>query len=103
MRYLGGGGKIRDHLSAVGLAELADLPAGVLSAGQARRLSLARLLVAARPIWLLDEPTTALDFGGQEMLGTLMRNHLAGGGMILAATHGLLPTEGIAELRMGQH
>ena len=67
-----------------------DLPAAYLSAGQRRRLSLARLVAVPRPIWLLDEPTSALDAAGQERLAELMRGHLAGGGMIVAATHGPL-------------
>jgi ABC-type transport system involved in cytochrome c biogenesis ATPase subunit len=83
----------------VGLGSLAGLPAGYLSAGQRRRLALARLIAAPRSIWLLDEPTAALDAAGQQRLGELMRTHLAGGGLIVAATHGPL---GIAakELRL---
>ncbi len=77
-------------LDAVGLGGLADLPAGYLSAGQRRRLGLARLIAAPRPIWLLDEPTAALDTAGQQRLGELMRTHLGGGGIIIAATHGPL-------------
>jgi heme exporter protein A len=86
-------------LDAVGLAGLAALPAAYLSAGQRRRLALARLIAAPRPIWLLDEPTAALDTAGQQGLAELMRNHLSGGGIIVAATHGPL---GIAtrELRL---
>ena len=87
-------------LNAVGLDHIAQLPAAYLSAGQRRRLSIARLLVVKRPIWLLDEPTSSLDADGQAMVADLMRNHLAGGGVIVAATH--LPL-GIAahELRIG--
>jgi heme exporter protein A len=88
-------------LAAVGLADLAHLPAGYLSAGQRRRLSIARLLAAPRPIWLLDEPTAALDVAAQARLSDLMRAHLAGGGAIIAATHGPLGLEGVKELRMG--
>ena len=77
-----------EPLEAVGLDALADLPAGYLSAGQRRRLSIARLLAVKRPIWLLDEPTSALDAAAQGRLAELMRAHLAGGGIILAATHG---------------
>lgn len=87
-------------LEAVGLAGLAALPAAYLSAGQRRRLALARLLAAPRPIWLLDEPTAALDTAGQQRLGELMRAHLAGGGIIVAATHGPLGVEA-KELRLG--
>jgi heme exporter protein A len=88
-------------LVAVGLEALAHLPAGYLSAGQRRRLSLARLVAAQRPVWLLDEPTSALDSDGQKMLAGLMRGHLAGGGVILAATHGPLGIE-CKELRLGR-
>ena len=77
-------------LEAVGLGGLAALPAAYLSAGQRRRLALARLVAAPRPIWLLDEPTAALDTAGQQRLAELMTSHLAGGGIIVAATHGPL-------------
>jgi heme exporter protein A len=89
-------------LAAVGLDGLARLPAGYLSAGQRRRLSLARLIAAPRPIWLLDEPTSALDAAAQAMLADLMRQHLAGGGIILAATHGPIGLDGATELRLGE-
>jgi len=97
------GGKPSDpaeSLGRVGLAHAAHLPAAYLSAGQRRRLSLARLLVVSRPVWLLDEPTTALDATGQDMIAGLMREHLASGGLIVAATHAPL---GLAsrELRIG--
>lgn len=83
------------------LDELADLPAAYLSAGQKRRLSLARLMTVYRPLWLLDEPTTALDSDGQSALAELMRTHLARGGMILAAAHGPVGLEGAQELKLG--
>jgi heme exporter protein A len=87
-------------LAAVGLDHAAHLPAAYLSAGQRRRLSIARLLVVRRPVWLLDEPTSALDTTGQHMFAALMGDHLARGGLIVAATHAPL---GIAarELRIG--
>jgi len=88
-------------LEAVGLFQLAHLPAGYLSAGQRRRLALARLLAADRPVWLLDEPTAALDAASQEKLGGLMRTHLSGGGIVVAATHGPLPAPASRELRLG--
>ena len=77
-------------LGRLGLDHLADLPAGYLSAGQRRRLALARLVGIVRPLWLLDEPTAALDQASQAMLAEIMAAHLAGGGLILAATHGPL-------------
>ena len=87
-------------LVAVGLAELADLPAAYLSAGQRRRLSIARLLAVKRPIWLLDEPTSTLDAASQDRLAGLMRAHLTEGGMILAATHGALGLPASRELQL---
>jgi heme exporter protein A len=91
---------LAECLAAVGLDHAASLPAAFLSAGQRRRLSIARLLAARRPIWLLDEPTNALDTSGQAMFAALMGDHLARGGLIIAATHAPL---GIAarELRIG--
>jgi heme exporter protein A len=88
-------------LEAAGLADLAQMPAGYLSAGQRRRLSLARVLAAPRPVWLLDEPTTALDAVSQERLQTVMQAHLAGGGLIVAATHGPLGLAEPEELQLG--
>ena len=88
-------------LDRLGLAHVADFPARALSAGQKRRVALARLLVAPRPIWLLDEPTTALDREAQDALAGLMRQHLAGGGMILAAAHGPIGLDRAQELRLG--
>jgi heme exporter protein A len=87
-------------LAAVGLEDLAELPAAYLSAGQRRRLSIARLLAVKRPIWLLDEPTSTLDAASQDRLASLMRAHLTEGGMILAATHGALGLPASRELRL---
>jgi heme exporter protein A len=91
---------LKQNLAAVGLDHALDLPAAYLSAGQRRRMSIARLLVVRRPLWLLDEPTNALDAAGQSMFAGHMTDHLAGGGIIIAATHTPL---GIAakELRIG--
>lgn len=74
-------------LHEVGLGNLADLDAGYLSAGQSRRLALARLLVSLRPLWLLDEPTAALDTEGHDLVTHLLDNHLDSGGLAIAATH----------------
>lgn len=74
-------------LDEVGLGPLADLDAGYLSAGQSRRLALARLLVSHRPLWLLDEPTAALDVEGHELVTRLIDRHLDIGGLAIAATH----------------
>ncbi|WP_234684309.1 heme ABC exporter ATP-binding protein CcmA [Bradyrhizobium monzae] len=89
-----------ESLATVGLDHATHLPAAFLSAGQRRRLSLARLLTVRRPVWLLDEPTNALDVAGQDMFGELMRDHLARGGLIIAATHAPLGIDS-RELRIG--
>jgi heme exporter protein A len=76
------------------------LPAAYLSAGQRRRLSVARLLTVRRPVWLLDEPANALDAAGQSLFVALMADHLAHGGLIIAATHAPLGVQA-KELRLG--
>ncbi len=78
---------IETALVAFNLVELADRPAGSLSAGQKRRLGLARLMVTGRPIWVLDEPTVSLDVASVALFADAVRGHLAGGGMALMATH----------------
>ena len=101
-RYLGAiESTIDSALQAVDLALLADLPAAYLSAGQRRRLSIARLVAVPRPLWLLDEPTSALDVPSQNRLADLMRSHLAGGGMIVAAAHGPIGLERAREMKIG--
>ncbi|MBW8709307.1 MAG: heme ABC exporter ATP-binding protein CcmA [Alphaproteobacteria bacterium] len=74
-------------LAEVGLARQAELPCRYLSAGQKRRLALARLLVSQRPLWLLDEPFAALDSSGQALVAQVMARHCGQGGIIIAATH----------------
>lgn len=84
---LAGAGDVAAALDRVGLGAIAELPGAVLSAGQRRRLALARLICAPRPLWLLDEPTAALDAAGQRLLVDLVADHRAKGGIVLAATH----------------
>ena len=79
--------QIDRQLDIVGIKHCASLPTRVLSAGQRRRLGLARLLLCASPLWILDEPTTNLDAGGTELVEQLMLAHLQSGGAILAAAH----------------
>jgi heme exporter protein A len=101
--YLGKGGlSPASAMAAVALDDIADLPAAYLSAGQRRRLSIARLLAVQRPIWLLDEPTSSLDAAGQARLAEFMRAHLSSGGLIIAATHGPIGLEGAQQLRLGE-
>lgn len=90
-----------DALARLALDDLADLPARFLSAGQRRRLALARLLVVQRPVWLLDEPTTAIDSASEARLSQLMADHLASGGLVIAATHAPLGLIAPKALRMG--
>lgn len=92
---LSDGGGIGPALAAFGLEAIADQPAQACSAGQKRRLGLARLLVAPRRLWLLDEPTVSLDAAAVRSFAELIRAHLAGGGLAVIATHvdlGLGPT-----------
>src|SRR5271166_925651 len=91
----------RAALARVGLGHVVDFPVRALSAGQKRRVALARLLVAHRPLWLLDEPTTALDSAAQAAFAAIMRSFLDGGGIIVAATHSPLGLAGAGELRLG--
>jgi heme exporter protein A len=84
--YLGGT-DTGDALDAFGLTHLADIPAGLLSAGQKRRLALCRLVVVPRVLWLLDEPSVSLDAQSRETLAALVAAHVAGGGMAIASTH----------------
>jgi heme exporter protein A len=87
-------------LADLGLADLAELPVRMLSAGQKRRLALARVSLSAAPLWLLDEPTLGLDDAAVERLGALLARHRDGGGMIVAATHVSLPLPGAETLRL---
>ena len=96
-----GDGDIEEAIEAVGLDGLSHLPVATLSAGQKRRVAIARLLLIARPIWLLDEPATALDAAAEAMLGRLIARHLEGGGLVVAAIHRALPVVPSATLALG--
>jgi heme exporter protein A len=101
--FLGGAtDRLGRALEAFGLAALRDIPAAYLSAGQRRRAGLARLLLAERPLWLLDEPTASLDDAAQEMLAGAVNGHLAAGGLVVAATHMPLGFDRARELRLGR-
>lgn len=86
----------QDAAEELELGPLLKLDVRKLSAGQRRRLAMARLLAAPRPLWLLDEPLSPLDARWREAFGGLMRRHLDGGGLILAAVHDPLPIPAMA-------
>lgn len=100
-RRLWNGGPVETALEAVGLGHLAELHVDALSAGQRRRVAIARLLIAERPLWLLDEPATALDAAAEATLGRLIEDHCGRGGMAIVATHRDLPVPASATLRLG--
>ena len=83
--------RVEEALARFGLAAMADAPAGHCSAGQKRRLGLARLAATRRPVWLLDEPTVSLDAASVQALSELIAEHCAGGGVAVAATHQAFP------------
>jgi heme exporter protein A len=89
-------------LAAQGLEDMGDLPARMLSAGQKRRLALARVDLTGAPLWLLDEPTVGLDDAAVERLGFVLARHRDAGGMIIAATHMTLPLAGAETFRLGE-
>ncbi|MGO4480723.1 heme ABC exporter ATP-binding protein CcmA [Rhizobium sp. 2TAF27] len=91
---------VEDAAEAVGLSGITHLPFGYLSAGQQRRIAFAKLLVAHRPVWILDEPTAALDASADRLLAQLIAAHQAKGGIVLAATHQPLGLENARELKM---
>ena len=94
----GDGRAVESALAAFDLASLAELPARLLSAGQKRRLALARLLAAPAELWLLDEPSVGLDRASVERLTAAIAAHRAGGGRVVAATHLPLGLEDAREL-----
>jgi heme exporter protein A len=85
---------------AVGLPGITHLPFGYLSAGQQRRFAFAKLLVAHRPVWILDEPTAALDLSADRLFTELIEAHRREGGIVVAATHQPLGLDGTRELKM---
>jgi heme exporter protein A len=87
-------------LEALGLAPLAALPARMLSAGQKRRLALARLSVSGAALWLLDEPTLGVDTASVAAFGAILATHRQAGGLVVAATHLPLPLPDAVELRL---
>ena len=91
---------VEEAAAAVELTGITHLPYGYLSAGQQRRFAMARLLVAYRPIWILDEPTAALDRRADAMFEDLVQRHRQAGGIVLAATHQPLGLDGAHSLEM---
>ena len=107
-RYMGGERTgpalpVLEATRAVGLAAIAHLPFGYLSAGQQRRMAMAKLLVAHRPIWLLDEPTGALDAASEELFAGILAGHCANGGILVAATHRPLGLQEPQRLELEQY
>lgn len=94
--------RVRLALDRLGLAAIADFPAAYCSAGQKRRLGLARLLVVDRPVWLLDEPTVSLDVDAVETFAAIVREHVEAGGLAIAATHVPLGLAHTQEIVMGE-
>ena len=101
LRFAAAGRPIAPALDALGLAGLADLPARMLSAGQRRRLALARLPLSQAMLWLLDEPTLGLDTASLGLLTALLASHRAEGGGVVAATHQDLSLPGATILQLG--
>ncbi|GAB5510157.1 MAG: hypothetical protein Rhims3KO_15580 [Hyphomicrobiales bacterium] len=109
MAYYGGdhlvreGYSIAQALDQLGVGHVIDLPAAILSQGQKRRVALARLLVAPRPVWLLDEPTAALDVASTTRFLALVERHRADGGLVIAATHTPLALNNLITLDLADH
>lgn len=90
-----------EALEMVGLEATADLPFGYLSTGQRRRISICKLLISYRPVWLLDEPTAGLDADSELGFADLMRAHMEDGGIVIAATHLPLGLDNCQQLKLG--
>ena len=93
---------VEDAMDEFNLTALRHIPGGYLSAGQTRRLGLARLLVAPRPLWLLDEPTVSLDTASQNILSATVNAHVEEGGLAIAATHIPLGLRTTRKLQLGE-
>ena len=102
-RFRGAARAAPDALAALGIADLADVPGRYLSAGQKRRLALARVLATPAPLWLLDEPTVTLDADAAARVDAMIAAHRAGGGMAIVATHGEIALAGARRLDLGGH
>lgn len=94
---------IDEALEAVDLPGVEHLPFGYLSTGQKRRVSIAKLLVSHRPLWIVDEPTAGLDKASEARFAEIMRGHMREGGMIVAATHIPLGLESVSSLDMAAY
>jgi heme exporter protein A len=95
------GSPLSPALAAFGLTLLADFPAGLLSAGQKRKLALSRLFAAPRPIWLLDEPQVSLDAPSLKLLDAAIKDHLDAGGIAVVASHTALKTKFAHKIALG--
>ena len=102
-RFRGAKRAAPDALQALGIESLADVPGRFLSAGQRRRLALARVVATPAPLWLLDEPTVTLDVESAARVATLIAAHRAEGGMVIVATHGEIALDGADRLDLGRH
>lgn len=93
-------GELDTALERLGIAEHADRPTRMLSAGQKRRAAMVRVLLSKAPLWLLDEPFTNLDVAGVELFAGLLAEHAAAGGVVLATTHQPIPAPGVRTLEL---
>lgn len=97
-------GELWDALQKLGLKGFEDLPARMLSAGQKRRIALARLFIDKARLWILDEPFTALDVAAVELLQGIVAQHVISGGMVILTTHQevSLPEERVTRIELGR-